>query len=247
MLLRRLTEHVKTQNWTAIALDFLIVVLGVLLAFQISAWNESRRAEVVRAAAIERLLAESEKSVQYLRTSVARFEDSNAKRADLLNRLSQDDRQDAKTDQMIQGIVTMGRMPPVAPPRSAYDEIIASGLFAEIGDAKSRESVTAYFASVDYLNGMSEYMQTLSDWHSYWRSDSISEVFSPDEVFQTKTVLDVDALRKDEEFQAILVRGHRVQLALTDWWRGALSDAETMCLELARYSNRRCTVLQAPK
>jgi len=243
MLLRRVSEHVKAQNWTAIALDFLIVVLGVLLAFQINAWNESRRAKAVRAAAIERLLAESEKSVQYLRTSVARYEDSNQKRADLLNRLGQDDWQDAKTDQMIQAIVTMGRMPPVAPPRSAYDEIIASGLFAEIGDAKSRESVTAYFASVDYLNGMSEYMQTLSDWHSYWRSDSISEVFSPDEVFQTKTVLDVDAMREDEEFQALLVRGHRVQLALTDWWRDALSDAETMCSELARFSNRRCTVL----
>ena len=246
MLLRRVTEHVKSQNWTAIALDFLIVVLGVLLAFQINAWNDSRRAEAVRTAAIERLLTESEKSVLYLRNSVARFEDSNAKRADLLNRIRQDDWQDANTDQMIQGIVTMGRMPPVAPPRSAYDEIIASGLFAEIGDAKSRESVTAYFASVDYLNGMSEYMRTLSDWHSYWKSDSISEVFSPDEEFQTKTVLDVDSLREDEEFQAILVRGHRVQLALTEWWRDALSEAETMCSELARSSSRRCTALEVP-
>ena len=40
MLLRRITEHVKAQNWTTVGLDFLIVVLGVLMAFQISAWNE---------------------------------------------------------------------------------------------------------------------------------------------------------------------------------------------------------------
>ena len=29
MLLRRITEHVKAQNWTAVALDFVIVVVGV--------------------------------------------------------------------------------------------------------------------------------------------------------------------------------------------------------------------------
>ncbi len=31
MLLRRVTEHVKTQNWFAVLLDFLIVVIGVFM------------------------------------------------------------------------------------------------------------------------------------------------------------------------------------------------------------------------
>ena len=42
MLLRRITQHVKDQNWTAVALDFLIVVAGILIAFQITNWNEAR-------------------------------------------------------------------------------------------------------------------------------------------------------------------------------------------------------------
>ena len=42
MLLRRVIEHVKTQNWTAVALDFLIVVVGILIAFQITEWSEAR-------------------------------------------------------------------------------------------------------------------------------------------------------------------------------------------------------------
>ena len=41
MLLRRVIEHVKAQNWTAIALDFFIVVLGVFIGIQVSNWNES--------------------------------------------------------------------------------------------------------------------------------------------------------------------------------------------------------------
>lgn len=42
MLLRSLTKHVKDQNWFAVALDFFIVVVGILIALQITNWNEAR-------------------------------------------------------------------------------------------------------------------------------------------------------------------------------------------------------------
>ena len=41
MLLRRITEHLKAQNWFAI--DFVIVVLGVFVGIQVSNWNEARQ------------------------------------------------------------------------------------------------------------------------------------------------------------------------------------------------------------
>ena len=41
MILRRITQHVKNQNWFAVILDFLIVVAGILIAFQITNWNEA--------------------------------------------------------------------------------------------------------------------------------------------------------------------------------------------------------------
>ena len=39
MLLRRVIDHVRDQNWFAVALEFVIVVSGVLLAFQVSEWS----------------------------------------------------------------------------------------------------------------------------------------------------------------------------------------------------------------
>jgi hypothetical protein len=42
MLLRRVTEHIKSQNWFAVGLDFFIVVFGVFIGFQVDRWNESR-------------------------------------------------------------------------------------------------------------------------------------------------------------------------------------------------------------
>ena len=42
MLLRRITKHVKDQNWLAVAIDFFIVVFGVFIGIQVSNWNDAR-------------------------------------------------------------------------------------------------------------------------------------------------------------------------------------------------------------
>jgi len=41
MLLRRVVEHFSAQNWSAIFIDFVIVVVGVFVGIQVSNWNES--------------------------------------------------------------------------------------------------------------------------------------------------------------------------------------------------------------
>ena len=55
MILRRITQHVKDQNWFAVGLDFFIVVVGILIAFQITNWSEVRKERALEAAYTERL------------------------------------------------------------------------------------------------------------------------------------------------------------------------------------------------
>lgn len=42
MILRRMREHVTSHNWFAVAIDLLIVVVGVFLGTQVSNWNDAR-------------------------------------------------------------------------------------------------------------------------------------------------------------------------------------------------------------
>ena len=42
MFLRRLIANLQAQNWTAIGLEFLIVVVGVFIGTQVSNWNQER-------------------------------------------------------------------------------------------------------------------------------------------------------------------------------------------------------------
>ena len=42
MLLRRVIDHVRKQEWTAIWIDLAIVVVGVFIGIQVSNWNDDR-------------------------------------------------------------------------------------------------------------------------------------------------------------------------------------------------------------
>ncbi len=43
MILARLSRAVREQNWFAVVLEFFIVIVGVVIAFQVTAWNEARQ------------------------------------------------------------------------------------------------------------------------------------------------------------------------------------------------------------
>ena len=66
MLLRSITKHVKDQNWFAVALDFFIVVVGILIAFQITNWNEGRSDRQLRMSYLERLESHLTQTIDYL-------------------------------------------------------------------------------------------------------------------------------------------------------------------------------------
>ena len=60
MLLRSLTKHVRDQNWFAVFLDFFIVVAGILIAFQITEWNEARSSSIEEQELLRQLSIEFE-------------------------------------------------------------------------------------------------------------------------------------------------------------------------------------------
>ena len=69
MLLRSMTKHVKDQNWFAVGLDFFIVVAGILIAVQITNWNENQTARRAYQGALIKLANESNDTLEYLETT----------------------------------------------------------------------------------------------------------------------------------------------------------------------------------
>ena len=60
MLLRRVTQHVNSQNWFAVFVDFVIVVVGVFVGLQVQDWNDSRKERAEEDILLARLLVETQ-------------------------------------------------------------------------------------------------------------------------------------------------------------------------------------------
>lgn len=73
MILRRITQHVKDQNWFAVGLDFFIVVMGVFFGIQIGNWNDSRLDNHAYEKAYDRMVLEAQTNINIAQDSVERF------------------------------------------------------------------------------------------------------------------------------------------------------------------------------
>jgi hypothetical protein len=63
VLLRRVMEHVKAQNWIAVAIDFVIVVVGVFIGIQVANWNDDRQDRIDEVYFLSRILVDIDESI----------------------------------------------------------------------------------------------------------------------------------------------------------------------------------------
>ncbi|MEJ2330732.1 MAG: hypothetical protein P8Z33_12935 [Gammaproteobacteria bacterium] len=59
MILQRISENVSSQNWFAVAVEFIIVVVGVFMGLQVQDWNEARKARIEEHGLLSRLHVET--------------------------------------------------------------------------------------------------------------------------------------------------------------------------------------------
>ena len=54
-ILGRITQAIRTQNWFAVVLELLIVVFGIVIGFQVTAWGDARAARAEELALLRSL------------------------------------------------------------------------------------------------------------------------------------------------------------------------------------------------
>ncbi|MEL6707146.1 MAG: hypothetical protein AAFP79_02600 [Pseudomonadota bacterium] len=144
MRLRRITQHIKEQNWTAIGIDFVIVVLGVFLGIQLGNWNQSRMNQDAAQASLERLHVE----LQTIERSAQNNIDmgqliaghiSDAITAIQSNPAAIEDGSDFAIDVYFAGYQLLS---PIGPKRSS--EAIKSDDFTHLRDAQMRQEIVRF-------------------------------------------------------------------------------------------------------
>ena len=78
MILRSITRHVRDQNWFAVGLVFLIVIVGVFIGIQVSNWNGERQNTALADDYPERLTADLITDQALWRAAIDYFETARA-------------------------------------------------------------------------------------------------------------------------------------------------------------------------
>lgn len=74
MLLRRVMEYVNAQNWFAVCVDFVIVVVGVYIGIEVANWNDVRNNKIGLVASLERLDKEVSQNIDIIEKVLTTFE-----------------------------------------------------------------------------------------------------------------------------------------------------------------------------
>lgn len=141
MLLRRISEHVKSQNWFAVCIDLLVVIFGVYAGLQVSAWNEEQQDRVEEIEYLERILADLDDNISTQQASDS-FQKNTIDNADWLIVVL--DRGIIPQDQeqlFGQRLYELGRTNPLRYRNITLNEMISAGKLGLIQDTKLRSSI----------------------------------------------------------------------------------------------------------
>ena len=241
MILVRLSRAVREQNYYAVLLEFVIVIAGVVIGFQIQAWKEARSAAARENLMLLRLHREAEQNASYYTPRVERNDDVIPLREEAIARLASGDFEGADLDRLTSAIDQARSLPTVSPPRGVYDEIVSSGLLSTTGDDALRNALSVYWSYVDVLQGQIDFRRQLQiadpaiDDFPFVRRE-----FDPDHALRIRIEIDFDAASRSEEFQEVVALSHSRAVLTAHWWSEALQRAAELCAETARLTGQTC-------
>ena len=197
MLFRRVSQHVKDQNWFAVWIDFMIVVFGVFIGLQVANWNakqqDKSRETVLLAqlgdefgAIIEQIEEEYEIAQERLEATkyVVEIIDMEA---------------EPDTDKIKLALIRnmgLGRVPSTS---ATYQQLVANGDLPLISNDKLRRHLIKYHDEIDKNGFLFERtLHTVSEFLSANQSITV-DVNAPDfsdRNAQTVTHIDWPELRQ---------------------------------------------------
>jgi len=147
MIMRRLAENLREQNWTAIFIEFVLLVLGVFLGIQVANWNEARLDRQREAEFIARMQRDFDRIDARLNESLAKWQmnltSANQLLSDVAIRKEQGEWPRDKAAMLIDlNNITSTRSP--APRAATYVEMQSSAQLGILSDASLRDALREY-------------------------------------------------------------------------------------------------------
>ena len=227
MILSRISRALREQNWTAVGLEFLIVILGVVIGFQVTAWSSERADRETEHIYLTRLHRDMEMSVCRIRRERDNVAEWNGRAQATLNALLLRD-QEAVTDTGFE-LIASTRVQTGSPFRATLNELINGGRANII----TNESLRARIAEADAeLQSYADYIQILVNAQGTFLNEVHSRLRpTPSSVY--RITYDFEALADDDVFLNSLGHALRITDANFAWLDDMTDVADGLRVALA--------------
>jgi hypothetical protein len=245
MILSRITKAVREQNWFAVTIEFVIVIAGVVIGFQISAWNAERQAEARVELALIRLQAETEQTIRTLRNRIAVNAERQADQSVMVDIAMSGvlPPEDAEAFERAVAQLMYFSRPPIQ--QSAYQALEQSGDLALITDRELVAELNRYRGRLEWIESQhGSFRRGLTEF-----SDRLAEfVFHEptDEPTVTRVRIDLDRLTADPRNQSVLVQIARMHAIFATYVLALEAHTVELCHRLAEETERACNSGEVP-
>lgn len=142
-LLQRIASNLRRQQWTAIGIEFVVVVFGVFLAFQLNNWNIDRIAQDAGHTYRERIVADLRNNEADLQMRTTYHGQVKAFGLQVLDDLDGATPIDDEKFLIAAYQATQIFTRPLV--RSTYDEVLTTGALNALGDTPTRDKISNYY------------------------------------------------------------------------------------------------------
>jgi len=166
MFLRRVTEHLSKQHWTAVFLDFVIVVVGVFLGIQAANWNEYRKERVEEGRYYGQILDDLRVDQQSLRYAEQRADSFDLAAEDTLRAIRTGLPQNVPPGRFAVEIHYAGFLYIPRASRRTYDELISAGKLGLLRNETAKTAIPDSYVRCDTLRQWDELLRVQQG--RYW-------------------------------------------------------------------------------
>ena len=228
MILANLTRAIREQNYYAAFLEFVIVIAGVVIGFQISAWNDARADRETEHIYLSRLYEDMTRSICRLTFERDLLISWNGRARATLNALLDNDPA-AVTDTGFE-LVASTRIQIGTPYRATLNELVSGGHMNLISNPELRAHIAATDAELTALSG---YIQFLAGAQTPF-IERIHTRLRPVREPEGAVTYEFDALATDDEFINSLGQALRLSLTNSRWLDLMIEAAETLRLSIGQ-------------
>lgn len=154
MLLRRVIDHVRKQQWTAIWIDLVIVVVGVFIGIQVSNWNDDRASARRAAVFSERLRNDLREEAWSYEMQVGYYTDVAAHGRRALDALA--GRTPLPDEQLLIAAYRATQFHGTIRRRATYEELTSRGEIGLIGDGALRDLAQRLYSTQMFQRNLDE-------------------------------------------------------------------------------------------